>query len=85
MVGRVSLFVLSLAVFCAIQLKLHVCEDALTRKLEVICRGGQTSFLATRPACSRGVDDQRRNGLTGTAYQNRGLVDDGRLFLSHGR
>lgn len=25
---------LSLAVFCAIQLKLHVCEDALTRKLQ---------------------------------------------------
>lgn len=30
--GRISLFVLSLAVLCAIQLKLHVCEDALTRK-----------------------------------------------------
>ena len=27
------LFVLSLAVLCAVQLKLHVCEDALTRKL----------------------------------------------------
>lgn len=32
--GRVSLFVLSLAILCAIQLKLHVCEDALTRKLQ---------------------------------------------------
>lgn len=40
MLGRVSLFVLSLAVFCTIQLKLHVCEDALTRKLEVIRRPG---------------------------------------------
>lgn len=28
------LFVLSLAVLCAVQLKLHVCEDALTRKLQ---------------------------------------------------
>jgi hypothetical protein len=32
--GRVSLFVLSLAVLCTIQLKLHVCEDTLTRKLQ---------------------------------------------------
>lgn len=32
LLGCISLFVLSLAVLCAIQLKLHVCEDALTRK-----------------------------------------------------
>lgn len=43
--GRVSLFVLSLAILCAIQLKLHVCEDALTRKLQQRIRGDLLIFL----------------------------------------
>lgn len=34
--GRFSLFVLSLTVLCTIQLKLHVCEDALIRKLNLM-------------------------------------------------
>lgn len=53
MLRRVSLFVLSLAVFCTIQLKLHVCEDALTRKLEVIRRPGVNLAAVNDPVRTR--------------------------------
>lgn len=41
---------LSLAVFCTIQLKLHVCEDALTRKLQ---HNGIKDDMTTRFSVTR--------------------------------